>query len=174
MEEITKRRESLLYVVDKVAEYSLEIKEWMSRDPTQEYRQNHSMNLNKMLIMFEGLDEQDKLIAPFDSTNYNALMTWILAANIEDWREVTNERNRIDWQTKFEAIEKSRDIKMQHEFVDDSKRTVRKISVSQSPMCKNPAKKWRHSGRKDGNKIQSLIQIMLMIDFNQKIFRWRM
>jgi hypothetical protein len=89
--------------------------------------------------MFEGLDDQDKLIVPFDSTDYNTMITWILSANIEDWREVTNERNRIDWQTKFEAIKKSRDIKIQHEFVDDSKRTVRKISVSQSPMCKIPS-----------------------------------
>jgi hypothetical protein len=54
MEKITKRRESLLYLVDKVAEYSLEIKEWMSKDQTQEYRPIHSSNLNKMIIMFEG------------------------------------------------------------------------------------------------------------------------
>jgi hypothetical protein len=67
------------------------------------------------------------------------LITWILAANIEDWREITNERNRIEWQTNFEAIKKSRDIKIQHEFGDDSKRTVRKISVSQSPMYKIPS-----------------------------------
>jgi hypothetical protein len=47
MEEITKRRESLLYIVDKVAEYSLEIKEWISKDPTQDYRPIHSANLTK-------------------------------------------------------------------------------------------------------------------------------
>jgi hypothetical protein len=62
-----------------------------------------------------------------------------MISNIEEWREVTNERNRINWQTKFDNIKKIKELRIQHEFTDDSKRTVRKITVDQSPMCNIPS-----------------------------------
>jgi hypothetical protein len=139
MEEITKKRESLLHIVDKVAEYSIEIKEWMAHNPVEGYRINHRENFNKMLIMFESMEESEKTIPPFDSTNFNALMTWIMTANIKEWKEVTNERNQINWQTKFEKVKRIKELRIQHELVDDNKRTVRKIIVDQSPMCNIPS-----------------------------------
>jgi hypothetical protein len=126
MEALTNNRNSLLHIVDKVTEYSLEIKEWLSHNPVDGYRANHSENLNKILLMFEGMEESERDIPPFDYTNFNALIAWVMSADIEEWREETNERNKINWQTKFDKIKKIKELRIQHEFTDDSKEQLEK------------------------------------------------
>jgi hypothetical protein len=78
----------------------------MSHNPTDGYRPIHNENLNKMPIMFEGMEEMDKNIPPFDSTNFNTLINWIQTANIVQRREVTNEPNQINWQKKIDNVKR--------------------------------------------------------------------
>jgi hypothetical protein len=41
-----------------VAEYIIEIKEWLRKDPHGNYRFIHGKNLDEMIIMFEGMEER--------------------------------------------------------------------------------------------------------------------
>jgi hypothetical protein len=85
--------------------------------------------------MFEGLPDEDKVDEPFCFVDTNSLIQWMFATNIETWRDTIIETT---WKDKDEKIKKHKDTILQHEFTDDSKRAVRKITVDQSPMCNIP------------------------------------
>jgi hypothetical protein len=68
----------------------------------------------------------------------NSLIQWILATNIETWRDEIIETTETTWKEKYDKINKHKDAILQHEFTGDSERTVRRITVDQSPMCNIP------------------------------------
>jgi hypothetical protein len=61
-----------------------------------------------------------------------------MITDIDTWRDNLIETANITWKKKYEKIKRHKDTVLQHEFTDDSKRTKRKITVDQSPMCGYP------------------------------------
>jgi hypothetical protein len=66
MEEIEKKREIQLTIINKAAQKCLEVKEWLSHQITIDYRPSRSTNLHKLINIFEGLPDEDKTDQPFN------------------------------------------------------------------------------------------------------------
>jgi hypothetical protein len=77
-------------------------------------------------------------LEPFSIVSSERFHDWAIFTNIEEWRENTSRNNQSTYDEKFDKLLKAKNMKLQRDFTDDSKRTVRKISVDQSPMCKIP------------------------------------
>jgi hypothetical protein len=72
MKEIEKKREVQLTIIKKAVQYGIEVKEWLSHQVTIDSRPSHSTNLHKLLLMFEGLPDEDKVGEPFCYVDTNA------------------------------------------------------------------------------------------------------
>jgi hypothetical protein len=83
-------------------------------------------------------EEDDKQFEPFIINSSERFYEWTMFTNIEEWRETTNRNNEITYDKKYDKILKIKNKKLQRDFTDDSKRTVRKIAADQSPICKIP------------------------------------
>jgi hypothetical protein len=71
-----------------------EIKECLRQDPQGNYRLNHGENLNKVIIMFEGIEERDKVNPPFFYVEMKSIINWIMITDIDTWRENKIERRQ--------------------------------------------------------------------------------
>jgi hypothetical protein len=86
MEEIKKKRNYLLNLINKISELSLELKEWMFEEPTLGYRNKYYSSIAKIIELCEALEETDKQEAPFNITNSEDFSEWVNRTDIEDWR----------------------------------------------------------------------------------------
>jgi hypothetical protein len=96
----------------------------------------------------------------------------MFATSIETWRDTIIETTETTWKEKYDKIKKHKDAILQHEFTDNGKRTVRRITVDQSPMCKIPPEdvykfwrqRWEQNPVFDENYVNDIFPIKKFFD----------
>jgi hypothetical protein len=174
MEEIRKKRNYILNLTCRITELSLELKEWLDEEPTLGYRNKYYASISKILELCEALEENDKQEEPSSIISSERFREWVAFTNIEEWRIRTEKHYQTSYDEKYHKLLRQKNVKLQRDFTDDSKRTVRKITVDQSPICKIPPEKveefwkgrWEQCPDFDSEKVNSRCPIKKFFNTN--------
>jgi hypothetical protein len=108
MDEIKNKRNYLINLTNKIADLSLELKEWTDEEPTLGYRDKYYSQISKIIELCSALEENDKQLKPFSIVNSERFHDWAIFTNIEEWRENTNRSNQITYDEKFDQLFKTK------------------------------------------------------------------
>jgi hypothetical protein len=132
LEEMTKQKKIKSNLVCFTLNKSSYIKEYLSKNNEEE---DHHFLFKELAVLLKRFEEIDNSVSmPFNAGSTTELKEWILNVNLEAWESNELLANEIN-DEKYDKIKNRLDQKLQNDYLDDPKRTTRKITVKSSPMC---------------------------------------
>jgi hypothetical protein len=137
LDQIKEDRIRELNFIREIALCAKQINQWViNARNTEEYHKNKEL-ASKSKRLFEE-NHCDKITLPFNCVSTHNFEQCAINSTVEIWGDEEIALNARQVDKKYKKLKTSKDRVWQCDCADDSKRTVRRLSVLASPMCAIP------------------------------------